>query len=122
MKGPGARPFGYIWADVERLSTAIRARAQAGDTLCARWFEPVFYTRTGLHCTSRFTTEHGWRDKDVPFKLAEWEAEHEGALLRAPPTFMVTRLADDADRALLASRGYAEVAEAGRYVALELRK
>jgi hypothetical protein len=112
---------GYRWADVEALSAAIRARKQPGDTLCARWFEPVFYTRTDTQCTSRFSTEHGWRDKDVPFKLDEWEAEHNAALAALPPTFMVTRLKDTRDRALLAQRGYREVASAGRYVALERR-
>jgi hypothetical protein len=111
--------FGYNYRDNEIIGEIIRKRAQPGDQLQVRGFEPAIYAVSGLRSPSRFFAEFPLRDPALQYNRTTWSAEHAKTLMSHPPRFMVTFSHDTYDLRSLLKRGYLKIASAGRFVLLE---
>ena len=109
----------YDYHDMESLGNMVRDRAQPGDRLQVRGFEPTIYAVSGLRSPSRFFIENPLKDPAMNYHRAAWRAEHERACWKNPPRFVVTFSNDTNDIAALLKRGYLKTGSEGRFVLLE---
>jgi hypothetical protein len=109
----------YDYCVMESLGNIVRDRAQPGDRLQVRGFEPTLYAVSGLRSPSRFFIENPLMDPAMDYHRAAWSAEHERACWKDPPRFVVTFSYDTNDIAALSKRGYLKISSSGRFVLLD---
>lgn len=111
--------YAYSYANEEAIGRTIRRRAQPGDRLLVRGFEPAIYTVSGLRCPSRFFIQLALEESRVTFARETWIAEHRKAIAANPPRFVVLG-ESQADRiGDLAKHGYRRVGQRGWLVVYE---
>jgi hypothetical protein len=108
--------YGYRYADQEALGQLIRERAQPGDQLLVRGFEPTLYAVSGLRAPTRFFIELQLQERQVKFAREAWLEEYRQAIETARPRFVVvlaaqSRVFGDEDR-----HGYRVAGQQGNLV------
>jgi len=112
--------YGYNYLQQEYMGETIRGRAQPGDQVIVRGFEPAIYAVSGLRCPSRFFADFPLTDPLVKnYNTTTWPAEHERACWTDPPRFVVSFTRNSRDVKAIIDRGYYKAAYAGRFVLLQ---
>jgi hypothetical protein len=112
--------YGYYYQAEEIIGDMIRQRAQPGDQLIVRGFEPAIYAVSGLRSPSRFFIEIPFIDPFLRgYNTTTWPAEHERACWTNPPRFVVTFARDRRDVNNIISRGYRKIRTVNQFVLLE---
>ncbi len=112
-------PFNYRYAVQERIGDQIGDRANPGDGLHVRGFEPAIYAVSGLASPSRFASEMPLGASQLSYNREAWAAEHDAILWVTRPRFFVTFLWAPADMALVEAHGYRRMGEHAPFVWFE---
>jgi hypothetical protein len=113
-------PYGFNHDVMQAIAAWISARAQPHDRLIVRGFESVIYTLTDLRAATRFQDDRPFNEFSDDFPPSQaWRQEHEDAIARMRPRFVVTtraKLRADLDR--LGPLGYRDAFRHGQFVVL----
>ena len=112
--------YAYYYQAEEIIGEMIRQRAQPGDRLIVRGFEPAIYAVAGLRSPSRFFIEIPFIDPFLRgYNTTTWPAEHERSCWTNPPRFVVAFARDRRDINRIISRGYRKICTVYHFVLLE---
>ena len=112
--------YGYYYQAEEIMGDMIRQRAQPGDQLIVRGFEPAIYAVSGLRSPSRFFIEIPFIDPFLKgYNTTTWPAEHERACWTNPPRFVVSFARNRTDVNTIVSRGFRKISTVNQFVLLE---
>ncbi len=114
--------YGYYYQAQEMIGMLIRQRAQPGDQLMVRGFEPAIYAVSGLRSPSRFFIEIPFIDPFLRgYNTTTWPAEHERACWTNPPRFVVAFARNRQDVNTILARGYKKICTVNEFVIMEKR-
>lgn len=112
-------PFGYSYANEEVVGDLIGDAARPGDQLHVRGFEPAIYAASRLASPSRFASEAPLIDPSLAYHRTAWQAEHDRAIWRARPRFVVTFSGATLDMANLTAHGYRRTGSFANFIWFE---